>query len=428
MHRLRIGEFMRIIQMDNGFKILYKPMANTHSVTIGLYVRAGIRYENAWENGITHLLEHLHFRQLYNMSQNELYYSMESIGSTLKACTYSDFLKFSMKICPQYFNQAIKIFKNILLTYKWSEDSFKNEICVVKKQIDEKNASYSNEQYIKESLFGDDPLSKSIMGTESSISNISLSNIIDFKKSVFVNNNMLLCITGCLSDSNIKYTVEEFEKIEIFHGEKLTLPHPPKCLNKRKPNIIFYNDSWNYMDVEIAFDIDYETVNICDLKVLNCILGEGVGSRLQKCIRERFAFTTNVYSEPELFEDFAILHIKFSVSKSQLFECLVNVFGIISEIKTSINAQDLNVTIPFYVDNRAFLEDDTETMNFEIAYNYFILENHTVNFNAENNEDYREKLMDIAKKVFIPANTSVILFGNCNHITKKAVRDIISIL
>lgn len=50
--------------LNNGLKVIYYPIEHAMSVEIGLYIRAGARYENKENNGITHLLEHMHFRQL----------------------------------------------------------------------------------------------------------------------------------------------------------------------------------------------------------------------------------------------------------------------------------------------------------------------------------------------------------------------------
>ena len=102
---------MQKLTLKNGLNLWVKPMINTHSVTVGLYVRTGARYETAYECGITHMLEHMHFRELAGMTQNELYYSMESMGSTLRAATYYDFVKFTMKVHPEDILKCIDIFK-----------------------------------------------------------------------------------------------------------------------------------------------------------------------------------------------------------------------------------------------------------------------------------------------------------------------------
>lgn len=302
--------------LKNGLNIILKSMPNTHSITVGMYVRAGTRYENDDDNGIVHFLEHLHFRQLGIISQEELYYNMESMGSTLRAATYYDFLKFSMKIHPRYLENCLDVFKNIISANNWNAENFQTEKEIVKVQINEAGFMFSNKHTIRASLFGNSNLSFGIMGNTETVDSIDLPRIIAYKEKVFNKNNLLLCVTGCFNSQDVKLIQEKLEKIDINDGKKYIPMDFPKLLYHRNPNIILNNDDWDYFDVNISFDIDYNFISIDELIILNCILGEGVGSRLQKCIREKMNYTSNIYSEIEMYEDFSMLHIKLSVQKN----------------------------------------------------------------------------------------------------------------
>ena len=81
---------MRVSKLSNGLTVIFYPIQYTKSVEIGLYVKAGSRYETKRNNGITHLLEHIHFRQLGEMSQEEIYQETECMGSSLQGTTYKE--------------------------------------------------------------------------------------------------------------------------------------------------------------------------------------------------------------------------------------------------------------------------------------------------------------------------------------------------
>jgi predicted Zn-dependent peptidase len=101
----------------NGVNIYYYMQPNTHSICLSLYIKAGTLYEDT-APGITHFLEHLHFRRLGGRTQKELYYQLESIGGYLGACTYKEFLRFYLTASPQYFSQLVKIASDLLVTLK----------------------------------------------------------------------------------------------------------------------------------------------------------------------------------------------------------------------------------------------------------------------------------------------------------------------
>ncbi len=412
-------------RLNNGLNLIIEPMPNTHSITIGLYIRAGTRYEDK-NNGITHLLEHIHFRELNNMSQNELYFKMESIGSTLLATTYYDLLKYSMKIRPFYLKDCVEIFKSILSTYCWSEENIKKEKAVIKNQIEESNSSFSEDSIIRKNLLGNSNLSKDIMGDSETVDSIRLEELISYKRKVFNKNNLVVCVTGCVQQTDIELIEDQLGSVMVAAGDKNVPNGIPALLYHRKPNIVFKHDDWDMTYVNVSFDVDYSKCTISELKILNCILGEGVGSRLQKCVREELSFTSDIASQIELYEDFAFLHIKFSVHKSKLSECLEYVFKTISNIKSNITSDDLAVSLPFYTENQNFLKDDTEQMNYELAYNLFVLNEESEKFPLRNDHESILKLTEAAKKVFVPDNISVIIFGECDGVSKKSVLQVIN--
>lgn len=408
--------------LGNSIKMLVESMPNTHSITVGLYIRGGTRYENPLNNGICHLLEHIHFRELKNTSQRELYYQTESIGSTLRASTYYDFIHFSMKVRPCYLKNCIDIFEKILSTFSWSEDSFMQEKEVVINQILEKDYYNTQNCVTRNAVFGNSSLSFPIMGDENIVDGISLDELIDYKKHLFNGNNIVLCVTGAFENDDLEYIKNKIGTVELPDGKELVLDKDKKFLKRNYPIVVFDADSDNYLDVRISFNIDYNSVNINDLKILNCILGEGVGSRLQQSIREELHYTSDICSEIEAYEDFAVIHIDFSVQKSRFSDCFISVLNVVSSMKTDINSKDLDVTLPFYTENNSFLLDDTEQMNFEIGYNSFILK-HNKRTYMKNNAESIQILSRTAEKVFTPENASVVIFGNCKGITKKSVKE-----
>ena len=98
---------MKKITLKNGLNILYYPIDTAYSTVISLNINAGIFLENSKNNGLTHFLEHIHFRRLNDVDQNELYYQMNKRGSNLNGSTYKELLKFYAKIRPRYFKEVI---------------------------------------------------------------------------------------------------------------------------------------------------------------------------------------------------------------------------------------------------------------------------------------------------------------------------------
>lgn len=100
--------------LTNKVKVLYYPLPHSFSTTISLLVKVGSRNETLKNNGISHLLEHMHFRMLGEMTQNGLYHLTDTMGTTLEASTSKEFTRYYMKIRPQFIREGIKLFEKIL--------------------------------------------------------------------------------------------------------------------------------------------------------------------------------------------------------------------------------------------------------------------------------------------------------------------------
>ncbi|MEE1196060.1 MAG: insulinase family protein [Lachnospiraceae bacterium] len=177
---------MKYLTLGNGLSVLFHQMQNTHSVTVGLYVKAGSGYETSEYNGITHLLEHLHFRKLGKYSQEELYYKMESMGSTLRAATYCNFLKFTMKVVPEKIEECIDIFQELIVTKEWMDEEIKQEKQVVINQILEKGNYITIDREVRKNIFKDHGLANEIMGNIQTVNNIRKTDLEKYKKEMFL--------------------------------------------------------------------------------------------------------------------------------------------------------------------------------------------------------------------------------------------------
>lgn len=417
---------MKYLILDNGLGVLFHSMPNTHSITLGLYVRAGQAYNDENHIGITHLLEHMHFRRLGKMSQDELYYKMESIGSSLRAVTYRDFLKFTMKITPDRLAGAIEIFQNLFKADEWTDDEFMKEKQVVMNQIKSKGNYLSLEQETRKVIFRDHSLLHDIMGSIEDVELIDKEDLREYKNKIFNSLNILFCITGNVSDSDCQNMINKLQLSTISRTVEKKKIDCPKYFHRRRPDIGFVSvQDENFLEVNISFDITYNKESKDLLTILNCILGEGVGSRLQKNIREEKGYTSDIASYIEWYQDFAVLHVNFSVEKQNFLVCFEEIIKIIKQLQENITKRDLDVSLPFYTTNQIFYEDDTEEMNFQLAYNRLVLNMNYQVPNLQNNGSTILKLQGLAKEIFVKKNICVVVVGNTRGITKKSLVQII---
>ena len=406
------------IVLNNGLKIFYKQLDNTHSMSFDFFVKTGVRYESRNENGISNLLGALHYRGINGYDQKQLFYKMETIGSSIQIFTYKDFMRFSMKIHPNYYKECIDIFKNIFVTYYWDEETLEKEKKTILKQIDEENRYVDIDKIVSENYYGESGLSLPIKGCYDTINQITVNQISDFKKHVFNRDSIAFYFSGPIRKEHIEYIKTSFSDVYFLDETIVAQNIIPKNFCNRVQNLFWDYNKWDYVDVDISFDVSIKKKEIMYLDILNCILGEGIGSKLQNVLREKLSLVFDIKSFIEKYDLFNVLHIQYSVKKSDFMLSFQTVLNVLCAMKREITDFDIDASLPFYRENLEFLFDDPQKYNFYYAYNSFILNNSSDICVSVLPKD----IMDLAKKIFKKTNVVVTCLGDDSKVAKKELQ------
>lgn len=416
---------------NNGIDVITVQELGLHSVCIGLYFNAGILYESKSSNGISHLIEHLYFRRLADLLQRQLYFSLESLGSTLRGKTYNNFIQFDITISPQYLRKAFDIIYRILSDFEWSLNDIDLEKNVVLKQLEYKSISFS--EYVDSQYFKNLKYAMPIMGTADNISNFTPDVINKWKKRIIHTNNLCFVLTGNYSSEDFQYILNKLDlipyrnTIELKYTEQI-----PVMFCKRTSRSDMVIDTENEIsDISIVFDIDKHKTNPYAVDLLSSILGGGIGSKLSVVLREEYALTDEIFSRIDSYSELSKLTIEFSTNNSDLDQSLSLVFSEILKIKESISDDDLASSILFFTENRYWLLDDPQTLNFSIGWKRMGLKQKDVEIdnliNYYNNVSINELVIN-AHNLFTPQNLTITVTNNNGIFKTRSLKRCLSAL
>ena len=411
--------------LKNSMLLYYYPMETRYSITIGLYVKSGVAYEPLNCRGITHFLEHLHFRRLKNWAQEEIYYKMDKIGANLEGITYKEMMCFYMKCRPHYAFQALEFFEKIISMYEWTHEDVELEKKVILNEIQSKQSYLNSKKFLNSLIFGNHKLSNDILGDFESVNSIDKNDIIEYKKEIFSKGNVAIVISGNISDEFIDKCNKLFENVYLNecvekNFDKLDI------LGKRKKNIKLVECSWDYVDIDMAFDIN-NNKNIYNSILLNSIIGGGTGSRLQKVIREELGLTYDISSYIMTYSVGDFLHISLTTNKKNIYTCVEKICIVLNEFKKSVGIRDIETNLPYYTDNLWYFMEDSEDLNKEFGKEIFnesepsTIEEKINGFSKITSND----LIEEAKRIFKVSNLSILIVGDTRKITKKKINDIL---
>ena len=164
--RPETGPFRR--ELDNGSLLLTRVMPGAYGVAIGVVVQSGTRDELEDEGGISHLLEHMVFKGPASQTAFELARDMEALGGQLDAYTTKEHTAYTLKVLPTQLPEAIGLLSDMLraLSLRGSEQLELERQVVLEEILSAADApdDFVHERFC-ESLYGDHPLSRMILGT-----------------------------------------------------------------------------------------------------------------------------------------------------------------------------------------------------------------------------------------------------------------------
>lgn len=410
----------KTIRLKNGIQVIYDCIPQSRQVAFHLFFRAGTFYESGVSPGISHLCEHMFFRKLNGLQQDELYFKMESIGATLRGRTFRDFICFDICCLSEYFFQAFDIISAILYDFTWNQDDLNLEKNVVYKQIESHSKNYDN--YMEELYFGYPEYAVPIMGERKDIEAIEVNEVNQFKKKFLNCNNACVVITGAFHSFHLNQAMKILQNVEN-KGEavKIRRIYPKHSFyRKAKDDRILPSDT-EQSDVKLYFDIDLKKINIVQIAFVSSILGAGVGSRLSRKMTDLLALTDSIFSCINYYnKTFASLSIEYSVNNRDLIYSLQVLLEELQNLKKEITQKDYLASIVYFTKGMEAYRDDIYQLGFDYGWQEFIME---MCWDIEKQSEENTKititdLINTANQVLTSENLKTIIFNNRN-IEKK---------
>jgi predicted Zn-dependent peptidase len=301
--------------LSNGVRVYWDPMPESRAASIGVWVKAGSRFETAGEGGVTHFLEHMCFKGTTSRSAEEIANEMDFLGGEMNAFTSQEVTSFYAIVLSENATHAGNLLGDLLTNSVFDPVELERERAVVLEELAE--SKDDPEDRVMENLFriyfGDHPFGAPILGTEQSIGQFSQASVQKYFKDHYHPGNLFVTIAGNVQWEEMSDSLEKaFQNISASHSASPIIPPAP---------------AFSRMEEED----DYEQVHLCiglrglpqphplqtALRVLTTHLGGGMSSRLFQEIREKRGLAYSVFSSPLSFSDGGIVRIAASTRPSR---------------------------------------------------------------------------------------------------------------
>ncbi|MEC8531715.1 MAG: insulinase family protein, partial [Pseudomonadota bacterium] len=113
--------------LSGDLRVVSDRMDSVESVSIGIWVNAGARNEDASNNGVSHLLEHMAFKGTDRRSSLDIASEIENVGGHLNAYTSRETTVYYATVLKENINLALDVISDIVLHSNFDNDELDRE-------------------------------------------------------------------------------------------------------------------------------------------------------------------------------------------------------------------------------------------------------------------------------------------------------------
>ena len=315
---------VQVITCQNGVRIVHEQIDHVRSLSVGIWVNAGSRYELQEENGITHFIEHMLFKGTKTRSAKQIAEAFDRIGGEVNAFTSKEHTCYFAKVLDHHGELALEILADMFFNSAFDPEEIERERQVVLEEIYMSEDAPDDD--VHEILWGvmypDDALGRPILGTPETLATFTEEMIRHYIAKHYFPGNVVISLAGNITDELLAKVEELFGQFEASRLAVIAEPSYPE---------FHAGETSKTSDTEQAHvAISYPAINVKDPRMysfiaLNNIIGGNMSSRLFQEVREERGLAYTVFSYQSSYEDVGVFTIYASTSVQNLDTLLVQV-------------------------------------------------------------------------------------------------------
>jgi len=308
----------QISQLSNGVTVATAAMPHMSSISLGIWVGVGGRYEPAEICGISHFIEHMLFKGTRRRNAQQISESVEGIGGYLNAFTSEENTCFYAKACADRLPELWAVLSDMFLNSVFDATEIEKERNVIKEEL----AMYLDQpqhhvhELLNELMWPDQPLGRSLTGTTDTLEAMSRKHLFEYVKQNYVGATTLICVAGCTDHATTLKLVSPLAK-QLPQGRKPRFIPAQEEQERPRVRLFTKQTEQTQMALGIRAFSRHDPARFA-LRILSTILGENMSSRLFQVVREDQGLAYSIASSAGFFDDTGDLTISAGVETDKL--------------------------------------------------------------------------------------------------------------
>ena len=398
--------------LPNGIRLVHiahdSPVAH-----FGLLVNTGSRDEAENEHGMAHFIEHVIFKGTKKRKAYHILSRLDDVGGDLNAYTTKEETAFYASFLNQHYERTIELIYDIVFNSVFPKNELDKEREVIIDEINSYKDSPSELIFddFEELIYAGHPIGRNILGTPQTINRFNRTDVETFLRNNYNTDQMVLCSVGKIPFKRLlKYAEKYFGQVEEnirinkrtpFDNYKAS--QQVKELNTHQVHCIMGNVAYNARNKKRL-----------QLVLLNNLLGgQGLNSRLNLSLREKYGYAYNVESTFTPYFDTGVLSIYFGTDKDKFNKSINLVHKELKKLcEQKLGSMQLKRAKDQMIGQIAISTDNKENLLFTIGKSYLLFNKFEdlEEVNARINNITASQLLEVANETLNPSELSLLTY------------------
>ncbi len=361
--------------LNNGLRVVTNEMPGMRSVSIGIWIKAGGRYETVANKGISHYLEHILFKGTKKYSCRKLKESIEGIGGALNGFTSEELTCYLVKLPRQYLGLGIDVLSDMVINPLLPRLEVEKERTVILEELKMYKDLPQSYVYdlLDELLWPGQILGMNIIGSEESLSALKKEDLRSYQAGYYTASNIVVSAAGSLNHGNVVKKVKgifshlkEKDANTFVAAEEIQSRPQLKLLHKQTEQT---HIAMGFHSFKRDHPLKYSQW------LLHVILGANMSSRLFNEVREKKGLAYEIGTQVKRFEDTGAFVVHAGIDNRKVSQALSVILKELEKIKTRLVTTDefrrakefylgqLELALEDTMDNMLWIGESTITLD-----------------------------------------------------------------
>ena len=298
------------ITLPNGARVVFERMEGVRSVSLGIWVGAGSRFERAEEGGSAHFIEHMLFKGTETRTAAQLAEEADALGGQLNAYTTRDNTCFYTRVLDTHLPRAAEVLADMFFRSRFDEADVENEKGVIGEEID----MYEDtpEDVAAENLLAGcfpGALGRPVLGTEETLAGLSGRSLRAFMERSYTAPRIAVALAGSFTDADVDAVARIFAQMPPAERSEPERSAYAPCLTLREKAVEQNQLVLGFPGLETASEERFA------MQLFSNILGGSSSSRLFQTVREKHGLCYSIYSFTAGYQDTGLFAVALAANR-----------------------------------------------------------------------------------------------------------------